>query len=521
MKKFYRNTWMQLIVALCTFGFVACQEYEIDSQPDAALNIQIDAQDEYTANAMSPSDIVFNISANTPWTVTSSAEWCQVSPAMSAASSLVSEIVVSLDDNEDQVNPQDRTATLTIEAEAINFTKTVTITQYSREKLVVGNLEGDVTNDGETIIGDGGTVTFTVVSNKPWEIIAYPEFVQSVTPTSGEGNADGSEVTITLNVPANSGAIRSGDLIIRTDFEEVTKSIMQDGVNITPEDPAILEGVSANSSGGTLTIPISANVDWQFEIPEEYASWISAEKEDNTLNLSVAVSNMLPYMEGDNRYAGFTRTGYIELTPTTEVSGFEPVQIPVSQTGSSWGLYWQNGTDYTVNQNEQTVTIRSSAQNRWSWGWSDNFKKGKLTFTFESVDIPEGTACLDFNFDTWNGQPVQGQAFWHLWIYNNYGRLQAGSPFYQGEGLTEDFDLTVNTNEMVTLSFEVKDSDEAGFLDAIVCINDVEQYRMKVTDLFTTNPDDYWGQLLYFGFAGAGEPVATVTFKSMDRVDYE
>ncbi len=513
MKKFYRNTWMQLIVALCTFGFVACQEYEIDSQPDAALNIQIDAQDEYTANAMSPSDIVFNISANTPWTVTSSAEWCQVSPAMSAASSLVSEIVVSLDDNDDQVNPQDRTATLTIEAEAINFTKTVTITQYSREKLVVGNLEGDVTNDGETIIGDGGTVTFTVVSNKPWEIIAYPEFVQSVTPTSGEGNADGSEVTITLNVPANSGAIRSGDLIIRTDFEEVTKSIMQDGVNITPEDPAILEGVPAGGSGGSIVIPISANTEWQYEVPEESASWISVERNGDELTVSVAASNLL--------WPDFTRSGYVVITPVEEVQGFEPLQIEFTQTGTSHGVYWQHGDTDALDYENNTVTISSTAQNRWSWGWSDNFKKGKLTFTFESVDIPEGTACLDFNFDTWNGQPVQGQAFWHLWIYNNYGRLQAGSPFYQGEGLTEDFDLTVNTNEMVTLSFEVKDSDEAGFLDAIVCINDVEQYRMKVTDLFTTNPDDYWGQLLYFGFAGAGEPVATVTFKSMDRVDYE
>ena len=101
MKKLYRNTLMQLIVALCTFGFVACQEYDIDSQPAGALNIQIDAQDTYTANAISPSNIVFNISSNTPWNIACDADWCHVSPAMSAASSLVSEIVVSLDDNDE------------------------------------------------------------------------------------------------------------------------------------------------------------------------------------------------------------------------------------------------------------------------------------------------------------------------------------------------------------------------------------------------------------------------------------
>ena len=40
MKKLYSNTLMQLILALCTFSFVACQEFDIDSQPEGPLNIQ-------------------------------------------------------------------------------------------------------------------------------------------------------------------------------------------------------------------------------------------------------------------------------------------------------------------------------------------------------------------------------------------------------------------------------------------------------------------------------------------------
>ena len=43
MKKLYNNTLLQLILALCTFSFVACQEFDIDSQPEGPLNIQIDA----------------------------------------------------------------------------------------------------------------------------------------------------------------------------------------------------------------------------------------------------------------------------------------------------------------------------------------------------------------------------------------------------------------------------------------------------------------------------------------------
>ena len=54
MKKLYSNTLMQLILALCTFSFVACQEFDIDSQPEGPLNIQIDALESYTALATSP-----------------------------------------------------------------------------------------------------------------------------------------------------------------------------------------------------------------------------------------------------------------------------------------------------------------------------------------------------------------------------------------------------------------------------------------------------------------------------------
>lgn len=33
-EKLYNNTLLQLILALCTFSFVACQEFDIDSQPE-------------------------------------------------------------------------------------------------------------------------------------------------------------------------------------------------------------------------------------------------------------------------------------------------------------------------------------------------------------------------------------------------------------------------------------------------------------------------------------------------------
>ena len=65
MKKLYNNILMQLVLALYAFSFTACQQFDIDSQPEGPLNIQIDALDTYTVLATSPSNVVFNISPNT------------------------------------------------------------------------------------------------------------------------------------------------------------------------------------------------------------------------------------------------------------------------------------------------------------------------------------------------------------------------------------------------------------------------------------------------------------------------
>ena len=47
MKKLYNNTLLQLILALCTFSFVACQEFDIDSQPEGpCLLYTSDAADD-------------------------------------------------------------------------------------------------------------------------------------------------------------------------------------------------------------------------------------------------------------------------------------------------------------------------------------------------------------------------------------------------------------------------------------------------------------------------------------------
>ena len=270
MKKLYNNTLLQLILALCTFSFVACQEFDIDSQPEGPLNIQIDALEAYTALATSPSNIVFNISSNTPWTIESNQQWCKPTPTMSAASSLVSEIVVTLENN---VGKQMRTAQLFIKAEGIEGTKVVTIEQASKEDLVV-------IRPTDIVPTEGGMVSFNIISNKPWEIITTTQFLENIDKTSGTGNENGEKENITITVPQNTGAIRSAEITVKTAFQEETFTITQDGIVIETKNEE--DAVNTMSGeGGEKTIEINSSVEWKIEIPTEYKEWLSAEADGN------------------------------------------------------------------------------------------------------------------------------------------------------------------------------------------------------------------------------------------------
>lgn len=107
----------------------SCQEYEIDSQPELPPTVLIDALDDYTIQASSPSRIVFNISANIPWNIETDSQWCMPDPSMSGASSLVSEIVVTSEDNETY---EARTATITVSSEK-GVVKVITVRQTARK----------------------------------------------------------------------------------------------------------------------------------------------------------------------------------------------------------------------------------------------------------------------------------------------------------------------------------------------------------------------------------------------------
>ena len=156
-----------------TAALAACQQFEIDTQmtPEkeyASLRLVCDAVDAYSFAATGAESITFNVSANTPWTVTrsSGADWCNVTPSSSSASALIADVVVSVDDN---MSGEDRTATLTIKGE----TELVASTDYRRLHAQDGNtiaiLAGTYNFDPTSyvdadnyVVTDNGDATWTV-----------------------------------------------------------------------------------------------------------------------------------------------------------------------------------------------------------------------------------------------------------------------------------------------------------------------------------------------------------------------
>ena len=128
----------------------SCQEYEIDSQPSLPPTVKTDALDEYSIVATSPSRIVFNISANTPWSIETDSQWCMPTPAMSAASSLVSEIVITPENNDTY---ESRTAVITVSSDELGLVKTIQVIQAGKKDepaVVIEDPEDPVAEMGLT-----------------------------------------------------------------------------------------------------------------------------------------------------------------------------------------------------------------------------------------------------------------------------------------------------------------------------------------------------------------------------------
>lgn len=480
MKKISVNSVIRMLL-ICMLGLVSCQELTIDSQPDAPLKMEIDAQSEYTLLATIPRDIVFNISSNSPWRIESDQNWCIPSPALSAASSLVAEITVKVEKNETE---KPRTATLTIKADGIEENKTVVIKQDAKGKLEVQPID-------DMFHKDGGDALFTVCSNKSWTITSSNMWLSF---DKSEGNGTGQVETIKATAAVNKGAKRSATVTIRNGLEEKTFEVTQDGIVLQPEEP--VEGaIQMDAIGNSTAIKINSSIEWT---AESTADWLTT-KVNGTNELVVTASY--------NNLFG-TRTGNVKLKAKTSISGLDDYIIEFSQPRN----IWITGTE-DVHDDLSATLVAGSSTTRYAT--NTTLKLGKITWEFSEFIIAPGGVWFDVN-----GWPDAGTANFHLWLYESSCEMtSSGNGFGGWNGIYPAFSAD-EIKGIRKLAIEVTNDElNPGKLKIVLYVNDKEKGTMRNRENAYNDPSEE-GQVIYFGYTDS-QPGCQCTIKSFTIENYE
>lgn len=249
------KTLTRIFAPLAVLGALAsCQMYKIDTQmtPEkaaASIRMECSAVDVYTLASQDPDAITFNVSANTPWTLTlsSGADWLDVTPASSASSSLITDVVVIAKSN---TSLEDRSATLTLRGENIAKTKVITIKQGRAGRLYV-------TPPSKDFSAAGGPLNFTIQTNQDWEVRCDQSWI-SFNREKGTPNPEGRTLTIVAVAEPSDVLERTATITVKAGDDEESFNISQTGsFSLTAlSDPF-------ESAGGDQTFSLKTDLPWE------------------------------------------------------------------------------------------------------------------------------------------------------------------------------------------------------------------------------------------------------------------
>lgn len=267
----HMKTIIRTIACLGVFGLLAsCQMYEIDTQmtPEkeaASIRMVCDALPSYTVPATNPGVVTFNVSSNTPWTISrsSDADWCKVTPSSSSAGSLISDVVVSFDAN---TGREDRTATLTLKGDRVGLPVTIQITQTRQGRLFVTPIPQDYA-------ATGGPLSFTIQTNVAWEVRSSEGWL-TFNRESGEPDPDGRTLTIIATAAPSDVLERTATVTVTAGDDEESFEVTQKGKFELSEISGVFPG-----SGGTQTLKLRTDLPWEVSADKD---WISFDKESGT-----------------------------------------------------------------------------------------------------------------------------------------------------------------------------------------------------------------------------------------------
>lgn len=335
----YMKTIFRMFAATAVLvAAAACQQFKIDTQmtPEkaaASIRLECDALTSYTVASTDAGAVTFNVSSNTPWTITrsSGADWCTVSPSSSAQSSLISDVVVSFEDN---TSAEDRAVTLTVKGENVNKVYTVTITQARFGSLFVTPVASDYA-------AAGGPLNFTILTNVDWSVRSDASWLH-FNRESGSPDPEGRTITIVATADPSEVLERTATVTVVAGDDQETFEVTQKAVfSVSAFEDAFL---AAGSSQGLV---VRTDLPWTVTADK---TWISFDKESGT---GTGASETITATAAANE--GAARTANITVTAGGTTHTFE-----VSQLGLAFEIVAPASTELPRQGGEMVIEVNSS-----------------------------------------------------------------------------------------------------------------------------------------------------------------
>jgi hypothetical protein len=361
MKTFFRT-----LACLGVLGLMACQQFEIDTQmtPEkaaASIRMECSAVDTYTLPSTNPESFTFNVSSNTPWTITlsSGADWLTVTPASSSAGSLIADVTVTAQAN----TGDDRQATLTLKGDNISETKLITVKQTRKGRLFITPVSKDFD-------AAGGSLDFTIQTNMDWEVHCNQSWI-SFDRESGEPDPEGNSMTIVATAKPSDVMERTATITVISGENEESFDIFQTGTFVLTEisTPFASDGESKN-------ITLKTDLPWEVMADKD---WITFDQTSGTgEGTPITIVATAAANEGQVRKANVTvSAGGVDKT-------FE-----VSQDGFNFDIVTPESTELPAAGGEMILEVKASAE--WTpftevAGWS-----------VEKIDATSFKVIADFN----------------------------------------------------------------------------------------------------------------------------
>ena len=364
----YMKTTVKIIASLsAVLALASCQQFHIDTQmteEKAAANIRLDcdALDSYTFPAQNPGTMSFNVSSTTPWTITrsSGAEWCNVTPSSSSSSSLISDVVISVEPN---TGEEDRSCTLTVKGDNINDPIIITVNQSRDSKLFI-------TPFTENYSAQGGSLSFRILANVPWSVQSDASWL-SFSPENGQPDPDGNSITITATAAPSQLLERTATITVYAGDEEESFDVTQTGILVVTELSDPFDG-----AGGSQDFKILTDLPWTVTCDK---NWLSFSKESGTGNGS---SETITAIATNNE--GAVRTAIVTVTAGGASRDFE-----VTQKGISFEIVTPESTELPRLGGEMLLEVNSTV----SWEPETDVEG----WTVEKVDASHFKVITTFN----------------------------------------------------------------------------------------------------------------------------